>query len=233
MRGFLLLALLLVSGCLSSWSAPSEVGMRSFKYAAIEIIPLGHASVLVKGPKAVYFDPFVLPANPQKADAIFISHGHYDHCDPKQVEKISGPDTLIFAPSGCASKLKGKVRTVAAGDSFSEAGLDVQVVPAYNLAKSFHPKGFGVGFVVSIDNVSIYHAGDTDFIPEMKGIKADVALLPIGGTYTMDVPAAANAALAIKPKLVIPIHYNYVEGTKADPSELKRLLSNSSIELNY
>lgn len=232
MRGFLF-ALLLVSGCLSSGSVPSEVEMRSFKYGNIEITPLGHASVMVNGSRTLYFDPFVLPADPKKADAIFISHGHYDHCDPKQVARISGPNTLIFAPSTCASKLNGNVRTVSAGDSFSEAGLDIDVVPAYNPAKPYHPKGSGVGFVVSMDNVSIYQAGDTDLIPEMKGIKADVALLPIGGTYTMDVQAAAKAALAIKPKLVVPIHYNYVEGTKADPSELKRLLSNASIDVKY
>ena len=206
--------------------------MEPFVYNGIEITPFGHATVMVKGSKRVYFDPFILPKDPEKADIIFISHSHYDHCSPEHVAMISDANTHIFAPSDCLSKLQGKnLHPVSAGRSFSHEDILIKAVPAYNLEKPFHPRGAGVGFVVSFDNVSFYHAGDTDLIPEMSALKVDVAFLPIGGTYTMDVSEAAKAALAIGPKLVIPIHYDHIEGTSADPSELKALLSESSIKV--
>ncbi len=205
----------------------------SFKYANIEVHALGHASFMLQGSSTLYFDPYVLPDAPKKADVIFISHAHYDHCSPKHVQMISGPDTLIVTTAECASNLKGNIKVVSAGDSFSVKGLDVLAVPAYNIGKSFHPKGSGVGFVVSLDGVRVYHAGDTDLIPEMSDVRADVALLPIGGTYTMDVSEAAKAAAAINPKLVIPMHYNFIDGTEADPSELERLLTGTSIQVKY
>ena len=123
-------------------------------------------------------------------------------------------ETVIVVPASCASKFKGDVRTVKAGDSLAHRGLKVEVVPAYNIGKEFHPKeAGGVGYIVTtVEGMRVYHAGDTDLIPEMENITADVALLPVGGKYTMDAEQAARAANLIRPKLAIPMHW----GTHVD-----------------
>ena len=202
------------------------------KFEDVEISWLGHATFMIKGGgKVIYFDPFVLPENPEKADLILITHDHYDHCDPEKVEKLKKPDTVIITTPKAAEKLSGNVKTMREGDEIIEKGIKIKAVPAYNIGKSFHPRGLGLGFIIEIRDKKIYHAGDTDLIPEMSNIKTDVALLPIGGTYTMNEEEAAKAALTIKPRLVIPMHYNYIDGTSADPNHFKQIVQSSNPEI--
>ena len=208
--------------------------MVVLKIGNLDINWLGHATFMIKGNgKTIYFDPFVLPPSPEKADLILITHDHYDHCDSSKVNMIKKPDTVIITTQNASRKLSGNVRTVKAGDTLTEKGISIQAVPAYNSSKPFHPKGSGVGFVIDINGTKVYHAGDTDFIPEMSGIKTDIALLPIGGTYTMDEEDAVKAVLSIKPKIVIPMHYGYIEGTNADTDSFREKirLENPNIEV--
>ena len=120
--------------------------------------------------------------------------------------------------------MSGNVKTMKEGDEIIEKGIKIKAVPAYNIEKNFHPKGSGIGFIVEIEGTRIYHAGDTDLIPEMSNIKTDIALLPIGGTYTMNEEEGARAALKIKPKIAIPMHYGYISGTFAEPNRFKELI---------
>jgi len=234
----LIFALLVLFGCIGSGNI-GGIGSNggggmvgSIPFGNVNITMLGHSSVLLEsGGKLVYIDPYVLPADAKKADLVLITHDHYDHCAPANIEKIRTTNTKIITTSACASKLGGgaNVVVVREGDSKDVGFAKVEAVPAYNINKQFHPRGVGVGFVVefggaicpsdkcafaqSANRARIYHAGDTDFIPEMKNIRADVALLPIGGTYTMNASEAASAALALDPKLAIPMHYGKISGT--------------------
>lgn len=187
---------------------------------------LGHAAfLLMGGNEAIYFDPFQLPANSRPADVILISHEHFDHCSPEDVAKIQKEGTVIITDKISAAKLKGRVKVVRAGDRIEVGALQIEAVSAYNLNKKFHPqKAGGLGFIVTVAGVRIYHAGDTDFIPDMKNIKADIALLPVAGTYVMTAQEAAEAALAIKPAIAIPMHYASIVGTEEDAQNFRKLL---------
>jgi len=193
----------------------------------ISLTWLGHDTFLIEGEKVIYTDPYLLPENPKKADLILITHDHYDHCVPEKVKQIQKADTVIVTTPDCARKLSGNIKTIRPGQSVTIGDITVKAVPAYNTGKQFHPKTSGwVGFVFSVGGTTIYLAGDTDFIPEMNGLKPDIALLPIGGKFTMDIEQAVEAALAIEPKIVIPMHYDTVAGTEADPNEFKeRIIS--------
>ncbi|MFH0777544.1 MAG: MBL fold metallo-hydrolase [Candidatus Eisenbacteria bacterium] len=187
---------------------------------------LGHASFRIDGGRVIYFDPFQLKKEAPPADVIFISHEHSDHCSPKDVARILKEGTVIVTTADCAKKLSGQVKTVKPGDKMTVAGLEIEVVPSYNVDKQFHQKAKGwVGFIVTLDGVRIYHAGDTDFIPEMKSLKADVAFLPVGGTYTMNAAEAVKAADAIKPQIAIPMHYGSIVGTDKDAETFKKKCS--------
>jgi L-ascorbate metabolism protein UlaG (beta-lactamase superfamily) len=187
------------------------------------IIWLGHDSFRIKAPEGViYFDPWKL-RRAEPADLILITHQHQDHFSAEDVKKLLKPDTTIVSVAAVAKQLKGDVRTVKPGDSLTVKGIKIEAVPAYNPGKQFHPKAAGhVGFIITAGGRRIYHAGDTDVIPEMAKIQTDVALLPVGGKFTMTASEAAEAANLIKPKVAVPMHWGDIIGTRADAEAFKK-----------
>jgi L-ascorbate metabolism protein UlaG (beta-lactamase superfamily) len=185
---------------------------------------LGHDTFRVDGEKVIYTDPFKLKGG-GRADIILITHEHYDHCSPEDVAKIQGPETVIVATSDCAGKLKGNIKTVKPGDRLSVKGVDIEAVPSYNTNKKFHTRDRNwVGYIFTVRGQRVYIAGDTDRIPEMKGFRCDIALLPVSGTYVMTADEAVQAALDIKPGVAIPMHYDAIVGTKADANKFRDAL---------
>lgn len=185
---------------------------------------LGHDGFYVAGSRVVYFDPWEISDGP-KADVICISHEHFDHCSPGDGEKISKEDTVIVTEALAAGKLSGDVRVLKPGESVEVAGVRVTAVPSYNTDKAFHPKSNEwLGFVVEMDGIKIYHAGDADFIPEMKDLDVDIALIPVSGTYVMDADQAIETARAIKPKVAVPMHYGKIVGSEDDAKRFAEAL---------
>ena len=186
---------------------------------------LGHDGFRIDSGKVIYFDPYQIKSA-VPADIIFISHDHFDHCSEDDIKKIQTKDTVIVTDAATAKKLKGSIRVVKPGDNLTVGNIAVEVVPSYNTNKTFHPKTSGMlGFIVTIEGVRIYHAGDTDFIPEMSSIKTDIALLPVSGTYVMTAEEAVHAALAIKPAVAIPMHFNAIVGSEKDAALFKEKLA--------
>jgi L-ascorbate metabolism protein UlaG (beta-lactamase superfamily) len=190
---------------------------------------LGHDSFRLDEPAVIYFDPVKLQGKLPKADLVLVSHEHYDHCSPDDVKKISTPKTVVLAGGAAAQKLRG-ARAVKPGDRLTVAGVTVETVPAYNVNKfrspgvPFHPReAEHVGYIVTVGGVRIYHAGDTDQIPEMADVTCDVALLPVSGTYAMTVEEAAEAARTLSPQFVVPMHYGAGIGTAGDGQRLTDL----------
>jgi L-ascorbate metabolism protein UlaG (beta-lactamase superfamily) len=194
------------------------------KEVAKKLAWLGHDGFRIDAAKTIYFDPYQISGGP-KADLILISHDHFDHCSPDDVAKIQQQKTVIVTEKVAAKKFKGDVRIVKPGDSVRVHDVKVEAVASYNVDKEFHPKKNGwLGFIVEVEGVRVYHAGDTDFIPEMKEFKVDIALLPVSGTYVMTADQAIKAALAIKPKLAIPMHYGAIVGDQTDAEKFKKAL---------
>ncbi len=192
---------------------------------------LGHAGfqITTKEGKKIYIDPYE-GIYEEKADLILITHSHQDHCDPSKIEKIRKRDTIVVGPSDCAQKIKGNLTSIKSGDKKTFDGTIVEAVAAYNIKRfrspgiPFHPKGLGVGYIITIEGKTIYHTGDTDLIPEMKKLgKVDLALMPSGGTYTMDNQEAAEATLDINPRAAIPIHR-----CDTNPKEFRKIVEGSS-----
>ena len=192
----------------------------------VEITWLKHAGFRIKDAVVIYIDPYDVSRELEKADIILVTHSHFDHMDTNSIKALSKDNTVIVHPKGC--KVEGKTCEVSIGDVINVKGVEIKAVPAYNVNKPYHKKGEGVGYVLKVDNIKIYHAGDTDRIPEMKEIEVDVALIPIGGTYTMDVDEAIEATKDIKAKIFVPMHYGEI-GLKADPEKFKGSVENAVI----
>lgn len=192
---------------------------------------LGHASFRFDGSKVIYFDPWKISQTSKTADFIFITHEHFDHFCVDDIKLLSSKETVIITSAEVSKKLKAakvlckEVKSLADEDVIEISGVKIKGVPSYNINKQFHTKDSGkLGFIVELDGVKIYHAGDTDFIPEMENCACDIALLPVSGTYVMTAEEAAQAALAIKPKIAIPMHYGDIIGTENDARRFQELL---------
>ena len=207
-----------------------------FEYGSVRITYLEHDAFLIEyaGMK-IYTDPYKLPQPKYPlGDVVTISHEHFDHLSPDDLRKVAGPTTDVVASVNCKDKVPvGKATFVSPGSSVSVRGINITAVPAYNVNKfrapgqPFHPKDYqGVGFLLKLGNVTIYHAGDTDRIPEMKDLrgKVTIALLPVSGTYVMTPEEAAEAALDISPEVAIPMHWGAIVGDRKNAEKFRDLL---------
>ena len=175
----------------------------------------------------IYIDPWgVTKGQDEPADVIFITHAHFDHFQPEEIDKVRKQKTQIVAPHDIARELGGNVKAVKPGESLEVAGIKFETVAAYNTEPDKlenHPKSNNwVGYVLSLDGRRYYHAGDTDPTPELEQLKTDVAFVPIGGTYTMAAAAAAAFIKRIRPQLAVPMHYGFVVGTPNDAETFAR-----------
>ena len=185
--------------------------------------------------KVIYIDPFNVSAQSAKANLIFITHEHFDHCSLDDIKKIATLDTTIITITECQSKISKlmfkKFVLVEPNKDYVVDGVQFSTIPAYNLNKfrspnvQFHPKTDNhVGYIITITNKKVYHSGDTDAIPEMLILKnIDVALVPVSGTYALTADEAADAVNIFKPKLAVPMHWGSIVGSRADAERFKQL----------
>jgi len=182
----------------------------------------------------VYIDPWGVTGD-VPADVVFITHAHFDHFQPEEIERVRKDGTRIVAPRDVAKEISGDVTPVAPGDSLDVGGIGVRAVPAYNLQEDrleFHPKANRwVGYVLALGGSTYYHAGDTDHAPELTEIRSDVAFLPIGGTYTMDAAQAGGLARAISPQVAVPMHFGFVVGSPSEAETFRRAADPVRVEI--
>ncbi len=186
---------------------------------------LGHSGFVVQGSPCIYIDPFRIVGGPP-ADLVLLTHPHYDHCSPADLAKIVGDTTEIICPRDCLtalSELPGSRRIIQPGDRVTLRGVGIESVPAYTRKSRLHGRDNAwVGYIFELEGVRVYHAGDTDYIPEMRNIRVDVACLPISGGETMNLVEAAAAANSIAPQVVVPMHYGTL-GADIDPDLFSNL----------
>ncbi len=192
---------------------------------SIEIVWLGHAGVMIRCNAGVlYIDPWKVSRSSPEADIILLTHDHYDHYSPEDIALLKGGSTRVAAPMTAPEVTD----VIGPGDRLPFGQVTVEAIPAYNITKGFHPRANGwLGYVVQTGGKRIYHAGDTDRIPEMDGLNVDLALVPVGGTYTMDAREAALAVEDIKAGVTIPIHFGDIVGTREDAERFARGCSRS------
>lgn len=187
------------------------------------------------GERRIYVDPWGTPEDAAPADVILITHAHGDHLQPDEIARLSTTSTKLVAPYDVAKELSGEVTPVAPGESHEVGGLRFTTVPAYNTAEErleMHPKANRwVGYILELGGSAFYHAGDTDHAAELDDVKTDVAFVPIGGTYTMDVDEAAGFVKAFAPKLAVPFHYGFVVGSAGDGERFRAASSPVPVEL--
>ena len=192
---------------------------------------LYHSSIRINKEKTIYIDPFKIDRNYNDADIVFITHDHYDHYSEEDIDKVINENTTIIIPEELLTKLlrkginKNAIITVEPNKNYMVQGIKFETISAYNTNKTFHPKENGwVGYIIIINGIRYYIAGDTDITEENRRVKYDVAFVPVGGTYTMDFKEAASLINEIKPKIAIPIHYGSIVGTEQDAIDFIRLL---------
>ena len=192
---------------------------------------LYHSSIRINKEKTIYIDPFKIDRNYNDADIVFITHDHFDHYSEEDIDKVINENTTIIIPDELLTKLlrkginKNAIITVEPNKNYMVQGIKFETISAYNTNKTFHPKENGwVGYIIIINGIRYYIAGDTDITEENKQVKCDVAFVPVGGTYTMDFKEAASLINEIKPKIAIPIHYGSIVGTEQDAIDFIRLL---------
>lgn len=203
-----------------------------FRYQDVSLHWLGHDGFRIEHKNfLIYIDPYKIEPG-VKADLVLITHDHFDHCSPDDIKKVASEKTVIVAPKTCKTLLAVlKVKEIVLVEPNQEITINqvkIRTIPAYNINKFkspgqvFHPKTAGyVGYVVTLGDVRIYHAGDTDLIPEMKDLKPDIGLLPVSGIYVMTSDEAVKAVEEIKPKIAIPMHYDSIVGSKKDAENFK------------
>jgi L-ascorbate metabolism protein UlaG (beta-lactamase superfamily) len=205
--------------------------MKHLRTGSVTIEWLGHSGFILRDEATVvYIDPYIIPpyiGYEDQADVLLITHEHPDHCSPEAITRVRKSTATTLVPESCSLNFRGDARRVREGDvlhgELAIKGLNIDVVPAYNISKPNHPRGMGVGYVVEIGGKRVYHSGDTDLIREMEEIKADIALLPIAG-YGMDEESAAEAVAVINPEITIPMHYGSLPGMDADPLRFASLV---------
>lgn len=186
-----------------------------------------HSAIKLSGSKIVYIDPYGIENEMHDADFILCTHTHYDHYSPEDIEKVRKKDTILIAPTDMEGIIK-----VIPNVKYEIQGLKFKTTYSYNLDKNFHPKENGwVGYLIELDGVIYYITGDTDVVPEIKDVKCDVAFLPVGGTYTMNVEEAADFAKKINAEVIVPTHYGKIVGEKEDGRKFANLVKNKRIEL--
>jgi L-ascorbate metabolism protein UlaG (beta-lactamase superfamily) len=212
------------------------------KIKDIELQWLGHSGFLIKNKKVIYIDPYKIKDGLEPADIILITHSHYDHCSYPDIGKIVKEGTRIVVSADCQSKITKsnvpiKIEIMEPGQELDLGEVKIYAFPAYNVDKHFHPKEEGwMGYVIKTAEVVIYHAGDTDIVPEMQkltGYKQPgrdfVALLPVGGRFTMSAEEAAEAAKIIQPTIAVPMHWGAVVGGEDDAREFCELCKEAGI----
>ena len=188
-----------------------------------EVQVLTHSSIRIAENQIVYFDPFHVDGEPHDADIICVTHDHFDHYSPEDLAKVKNAATILVCPKTMEDSLSNSgiseefTELVAPGDELEINGVRIQAVPAYNVGKQFHPQANQwVGYLVTMNEVMYYIAGDTDINEDVKKVRCDAAFLPVGGTYTMTAEEAAELAEMIHPKAAIPTHYGSVAGKAED-----------------
>ena len=192
---------------------------------------LCHSSIRISKNKVIYIDPYKIEENYNDADIIFITHDHYDHYSEEDVDKVINENTTIIIPEELLTKLlrkginKNAIITVKPNEKYMVQEIKFGTVPAYNTNKTFHPKeNDWIGYIITLDGIRYYIAGDTDITEKNRKVKCDVAFVPVGGTYTMDFKEAAQLINEIQPKIAVPIHYGSIVGTEQDATDFIKLL---------
>ena len=211
------------------------------KLLNLDLTRIAHDTFRIAGSKVIYVDPFKVTKS-DEADIVLISHEHFDHLSLEDLNRVIFPGTSIVASPLCKDGLKSvrvkDIQYLDPGGKRTVGKVEIDGLPAYNLdkgpepGKKFHPPGEKrLGFLIKMDGTTVYHSGDADFIPEMKSIKCDIALLPVSGTYVMTAEEAAEAAAAINPKIAVPMHYGAIVGSEADAQKFKSLVKNCQVEI--